>query len=134
MLVLHYKNEDLSLEDAKSFTAALSGIYQSSDKAYYVIQDSTQAKKYTSSEVRIEVGNWMKRDKELIEAHNQAAVFIMQRAMMKMLVKSVFAIQGYPVDFKIVKTFEGALEYLAEKGMEPLEVSQVKTPAELVTE
>lgn len=113
ILVYKFSSKDPTDQEFEAYLKDLVNDWKSNSGAV-IISDLSEAK-YLSSENRIKVGKVMKDNEEMIKANVRAIVYVMPSVVLNMLLKGIFAIKKPPVEVKIVKTREEALNWSAEK-------------------
>lgn len=77
--------------------------------------DARVAANYLPSAHRIKMGNWMKKNKNMMAASCVGAAFVTKSIIHKMLLKAIFAIQSPPVPYNIFSKYEEAEKWLQEQ-------------------
>ena len=84
------------------------------NKDFVLVLDISKSK-FLPSELRIEAGNWTKRESETFIKNVKGFAFVNNSVVMAMIVKGVLLIAKPPIDYIVVKTMEEAIEWGSKK-------------------
>jgi hypothetical protein len=81
------------------------------------IMDLTNAKSL-SAEVRIQQGNWNKKNEAFMKEHMKGIVFVNKSAVMAFMLKAIFLIQKPAVPYQVVSDFNEGLAWAKKQILE----------------
>jgi len=84
-------------------------------KEVFVILSDSRKGNYMKSKHRIDLGNWTKKNEDMIQKQCKGVAFVMSSVIIKTMLKGIFMVQAPPYKYLIVDDIEKAEEWLAKQ-------------------
>ncbi|SFB77514.1 hypothetical protein SAMN05421780_101421 [Flexibacter flexilis DSM 6793] len=116
VMQVKYLSQSPTDHDFDEYLSYLDKIYALGEN-FFMILDLRLAGSYMATAHRVKLGNWLKINQEKMKKHNKGAAFVSGSIVHQLIMKAVFAIQHYPVEYTIVRTDLEVDRWLASKGI-----------------
>lgn len=119
LIYIQSLDEQFNVEHAEMFNLALDNIYKSQTIPFFIAHDMRRAARYIPADARKVLSDWLRDNRAMVQERTMSMAYIASDTMHREALKAIFAIQGYPADYKVVTSQAEALSYFEHKGMEP---------------
>jgi hypothetical protein len=110
IVTIRMHNVEPSAQDFKIYLQEHLEMLSSTSEPVILIMDISNGKSL-SSELRIEQGNWNKKNYDLLRSKMKGMVFVTKSLVMQFVIKAVCIIQKLPVDYLVVRDFSEAMNW-----------------------
>lgn len=116
LMQVKYLSKEPTDQEFDQYLSYLDKIYALGEN-FYMILDLRLAGSYMNTAHRIKLGNWLKLNQDKMKKYNKGAAFVSGSIVHQLIMKAVFAIQHYPVEYTIVRTEQEVNKWLAARGI-----------------
>lgn len=116
LMQVKYLSKEPTDQEFDEYLSYLDKIYALGEQ-FFMILDLRLAGSYMSTTHRIKLGNWLKINQEKMKKYNKGAVFVSGSIVHQLIMKAVFTIQHYPVEYTIVRTDLDVDKWLSARGL-----------------